>query len=299
MMEPPARPVVSPGRRRVEPTLGIGWALLLGSATASAVAGAIATKLFHAIDPMLVVGFGCFTAGSLLVAVRRPRTADWQARRRGEVAALGVLIVVNAVFLYVAIEHLPLGTAMTIEFVGPLGLAVSQGRSPREFVAAGAAGCGVVLVCGPSVSAAPLGIVAALLAGGCWAFYIVLNRKVGSYERPPDSLAVALAVGGVLCVPLAADAVTRISSLDMAILLLSTAVLGRLLPMTFEIFALQMMRPGAAGILFAGVPVLGALTGFVVLGQGLSAVQLLGLLMVVSAGVVTLGADRPAVTGRA
>ncbi len=266
----------------------VGWILLSSSAMGNAVAGALASGVFRQVPPIEVVALGCVITGAVLRSCRRPRIAEWEWDRQRDAALLGSIIVVNAMFLYVAIDRLPLGTATTAEFLGPLALAVAHGGGARGYLAALAAIVGVAVVSGVDAVFEPIGLCCAFAAGACWAWYIVVNRRLGRHGSLVESLAGAFAFGGLISLPLAVVALTHVPSTEIAALLLAIALLGRLFPMACEIFALQRLTTAAASVLFAVVPAAGALSGFALLGQRLSFVQMIGLATVIGAGLIAL-----------
>jgi inner membrane transporter RhtA len=270
----------------------LGWALFICSGIGSAVAAALATKTFDRVPPLTGSAFSFSVAGLVMLLAVRPRTAGWSAVRWRDSVALGAIALVNVILLYLALDRLPLGTCITIEFLGPLSLAVVHARAWRDYGAAAFAIGGVALVSGATVSTDVIGLALALSAAACWAFYILAARRVGAHGRPGSGLAVAIGAGGLLGLPLAIVACFQLETVGVVLLLIAVAVLGRILPYAFEIVALRLLTPGSAGVLFSVVPVIAALTGFVVLGEPYSAVQVIGVGIVVVASALVLS-DAP------
>lgn len=260
-----------------------GWALFICSGTCSALAAALATKTFDEVSPLTGTAFSASVAGLLMVGAVRPRTSGWSAARRRDSAVLGAILLLNVLTLYLALDRLPLGTGITIEFLGPLSLAVLHAKAWRDYGAAAFAIGGVALVTGASVSTDVVGLAPALCAAACWASYIVVARRVAADHRPNDGLAVAVGFSGLFALPLALVACLQFETVGVIAVLVVVAALGRILPYLFEIVALRILTAGAAGVLFSIIPVIAALTGFVVLGEPYSAVQVLGV------GIVVLG----------
>jgi inner membrane transporter RhtA len=276
----------------------LGWALFVCSGVCSQIAAALATKTFGEVGAAVGTCL-TFSLGGLLVLVAlRPRPRGWSRRRRLEVVGLGALIVVNAIFVYMANEHLPLGTTITIEFLGALGVAVAHAHHRRDYLIALFALGGVALVSAASPSTNPLGILFALGGAGCLAIYIVAGGRVASHPRPRDSLAAALVAGGVLALPGAVVGGAQIGQTHTLVLLVVVAVVGRVLPYGFEIAALARVSAGSAGILFSIIPAIAALSGFVLLGQDFSALQTLGLAVVILAGALVIRDAEAARGGR-
>jgi inner membrane transporter RhtA len=275
--------------RRLRPRpAALGWALFLCSGVSSSVAAALATKTFDQVTPATGSGLSFVVAGFLAAALGRPRTGEWSSTRWRQVAMFGAVILVNVITLYLALERLPLGTTITLEFTGPLSLAVIHATHRRDYLAAAAAVAGVALVTGASADVDLLGVLLALAAASCWAAYTLLAKAVGAYPRPIDSLLAALVIGGLLALPLAAIACFEIDSAEVLLLLVAVAVLGRMLPCAVELVGLRWMTAGAAGVLFSIIPAIAAATGFLILGQPYSDLQALGMLIVVAASALVL-----------
>lgn len=270
----------------------LGWALFICSGTCSALAAALATKTFDEVPPLTGTAFSASVAGLLMMGAVRPRTADWSAARRRDSAVLGAILLLNVLALYLALDRLPLGTGITIEFLGPLSLAVLHAKAWRDYGAAAFAIGGVALVTGASVSTDVVGLAFAVSAAACWASYIVVARRVAADHRPGDGLTVAVGFSGLFALPLALVACLQFETVGVIAVLVVVAALGRILPYMFEIVALRILTAGAAGVLFSIIPVIAALTGFVVLGEPYSAVQVLGVVIVV-AGSAMVMSDAP------
>ena len=180
---------------------------------------------------------------------------------------------------------------MTIEFIGPLTVAVVGSRRLLDVVWVALAGGGVALLAlaRRSPGRHALGVVLALVAGACWAFYILLSKRVGAAFAALDGLAIALGVGTLLVLPAGhrrrghgARAGQSCSPAGLAVALLSS-----LIPYSLEIVALRRLSAAAFGLLMSLEPAVAALAGVVVLGQALTAVLLVALVMVVAASVGT------------
>jgi inner membrane transporter RhtA len=275
-------------------SVALGWALFICSGFASTVAAALATETFGEVSPATGSGFSFTVAGILVLTCRRPPAAAWRGARVRASAALGLIALVNVIVLYLALDRLPLGTAITIEFLGPLGLALAHASKWRDYLAAVFAVAGVALVTGAAISTDALGIALALGAALCWALYILASRRAGSFASPADSLIVAISIGGLAALPLAVIAGFQIGAVGVLALLVGVAVTGRIMPYAFEIFALRLMPPGSAGVLFSVVPVIAVAVGFVVLDEPYSSPQIIGLIAVVAGSAMVLRDASPA-----
>lgn len=272
-------------------------ALLLAAIVSVQFGGAVAALLIPRVGAVGAVALRVVLSAVILTAIARPRVrgrsaADWRVL----LAYAASLTLMNVAF-YLALARLPLGVAVTIEFTGPLVLAAVLSRRRVDALAVLVAAVGVVLISEAlSVRWAELdhlGILMALLAGACWAAYIVTGGHVGRRFEGLDALALALCLGAVPLVPIAA--VTAGGDLvDPTTLLqaVGIAVLSSLIPYSLELMALRRLSAGVFGVLLSLEPAVAALAGMLVLSQFLDPLQVLGMGCVVGASVVVLGARR-------
>lgn len=283
------------GGRRRGGGAGAGVGLVLASVCSLQFGAALAATLFPRLGPLGVVTCRLAGAAVVLVLLGRP----W-AHRRGRGAgawrvpvAFGALTACMNVCVYLALDRLPLGVVITLEFLGPLGLALALSR---RWVDAGWALCaavGVVLLSDGAGRFDAVGVGCALTAAACWAGYIVLTRRMGSTgpEGVADlafSSAVALALVAPLGVAQAGGALLDAEALVLGGLV---GVLSSALPYTLDLLALRRLPPRIFSVLMSLDPAVAALAGWVVLDQGLSARQGVAVGLVVLAGIgVTAGA---------
>ena len=265
--------------------------------------GALAATLVPQIGAAGSVVLRLGIATVLLLAIARPRWRGHSRRDWLTVGAFGVALGLMNFAFYGSLGHLPIGVAVTIEFVGPLTLAAVLSRRPRDLAAVGAAAVGVVLI--SRALSIPLdelqgtGILLALAAGACWAAYIIFSGRTGAAFPALDGLALAMVVATVAVLPFGLLDVARhgTTGWDGEVLLkgLGIAVMSSVLPYSLELLALRRMSPSVFGIMLSLEPAVAALAGLVVLGQWLEPVQLLGMALVVLASVLVLGvgARRP------
>lgn len=271
--------------------------LVLAGALSVQFGGALAATLVPKIGApgsvLLRLGF----SSVILWVFARPR---WRGRTRRDwltVIGFGLALAGMNTSFYASLAHLPIGVAVTIEFLGPLLLAAVLSRRARDLLAVGAAAFGVVLVSGALntdwASLPVAGIVFAAIAGALWAAYILLSQRTGKSFAGVEGLAIALVVSTVVVAPFGAGS---ISSWTPAILALGLgiAILSSVLPYSMELVALRFLSPQAFGIMLALEPAIAALAGLLVLHQRLDALQLVGMALVVLAGALVLGARRPA-----
>jgi inner membrane transporter RhtA len=265
--------------------------LVLGSMLSLQFGAAIATHLFDDVGATGASALRLGLAAAVLLAWSRPDVRSWTPDRRRSVVLLGLSMAVMNFAFYEAVSRLPLGAAITIEFLGPLGLAVVLTRRWRELVFVALALAGVVLLAfGQHGSAAgaldPVGVAAALVAALFWACYILAGSRLATTEPGIGSLAGACTVAAVVVVPIGIGTHGE-DLLDLRVLALglAMAVLASVVPYSFELRALERMAKRTFSILVALEPAVGAFVGVVLLDQHLGAVSLIGVAMVVAAGI--------------
>jgi inner membrane transporter RhtA len=232
-------------------------------------------------------------SAAVLLPLALPRIAGRSARDLRAAVIFGLVLAgMNACF-YVALERTPLGLAVTVEFVGPLAVAIVASRRRLDLAWAALAAGGVALLAGRGGgSVTAVGLLFALAAGAFWAAYILVSQRIGRVFPGASGLAIALLVGAVLVAPYGiADGGTALLApavlgLGFAVALLSSAV-----PYSLELAALRRLPAGVFGVLMSLEPAVASLVGFVALGQGLTAMQTLAVVMVclASLGVTSSG----------
>jgi inner membrane transporter RhtA len=266
-------------------------ALALSSIVSVQCGSALATGLFDSIGPIGTVFLRALFGALCLLALTRGvplRAREWSHR---DVVLLGVAVAGVNLFFYAALDRLPLGIAVTLEFVGPLGVAILGSRQPRDLIWALLAAVGIVLLSnGTGVGRIDaLGVALALSAGVCWGAYIVQSARVGAIDRGIRGATVSALISAVLLAPLGiaqggSDLLTGTSLLIAAAVgLLSTTV-----PYVFEMEALRRLPRATFGVLMSLEPAIAALIGFVGLSQGLTLVEVvaIGLVIIASAGAL-------------
>jgi inner membrane transporter RhtA len=254
--------------------------------------GALAQTLVPVIGAGGSVVMRLLFATALLLAFVRPRWRGHSRRAWLTVVAFGVALGLMNFTFYGSLAYLPIGVAVTIEFIGPLTLAAVLSRRWLDAVAVAAAAGGVVLISEafstPFAELEKTGIALALLAGAFWAAYIVLSGRTGAEFPHLEGLALAMVVATAVTLPLG---VTSVPSWTVETLLkgLGIAVLSSVLPYSLELLALRRLSARVFGVLLSLEPAFAALAGLIVLGQVLSGTQLLGMGLVVAASALVLG----------
>ncbi|MFJ5995805.1 EamA family transporter [Streptomyces sp. NPDC092370] len=249
--------------------------------------GALAVTLMPRAGALGVVALRLLVAAVVLLLVCRPRLrghsrADW-----GTVVVFGITMAAMNGLFYQALARIPLGPAVTLEVLGPLALSVFASRRAINVVWAALALAGVFLLGGGGFSGLdPIGTAFALGAGAMWAAYIVFSARTGRRFPQADGLALAMAVGAVLFLPLGI-AESGAKLLDPVTLGLGAAValLSSVLPYTLELLALRRLPASTFAILMSLEPAIAATAGFLILDQVLSAAEAAAIALVVAASM--------------
>lgn len=225
-------------------------------------------------------------AGVLMLVIVRPRPSAFTRSAFWSCVALGVVTAGVTMLFMAALSRIPLGTASALEFLGPLGVAVLHGKGRNRILWPGLAAAGVLLLTEPWTGAVdPIGVAYALSAALCWACYILLTQRVGDEVAGIKSLAVSMPVAGL--VGTAAAGPTVIPQLTPQLLLIGVglAILLPVIPFALEMSALRYLSTAAFGTLMALEPAFAMLVGFALLHQIPATAAVIGICLVVAAGV--------------
>jgi len=254
--------------------------------------GALAATLIPHIGAAGSVTMRLLFASVILCAVVRPRLRGYSAAAWRTVILFGLALGLMNFAFYGSLAHLPIGVAVTIEFIGPLLLSAVLSRRLSDYVAVAGAAVGVVLISEalhvPLDQLSWAGILLALTAGACWAAYIILSGRTGAAFPKLDGLAIAMLIATCFVAPFGLATVGDWSAPLLA-KGLGIAVLSSLLPYSLELIALRRMSAAVFGILLSLEPACAALAGLLVLGQRLHVWQLLGMALVVGASILIMG----------
>jgi inner membrane transporter RhtA len=268
---------------------------MTGSALSSQVGAAIAVLAFPVLGPAGVVAIRQWVAGAVLLTTVRPKFRSFTGRQWRPVLALALIFATMNLSLYEAIDTIGLGLAVTLEFLGPLAVALLASRRATDLGCALTAGAAVVVLTRPQPTTDYAGVGLALLAAACWASYILVNRVVGARVPGSQGPAAAASLSALLYVPvgiwvLATHPVT-VTALGRAA---AAGLLCSALPMVADVFALRRVPTRFYGVFMSVNPVFAALTGLVVLGQSLPLADWLAIAAIVTANAVSVGvsADR-------
>jgi inner membrane transporter RhtA len=255
--------------------------LVVVAAVSPQVGAALAVTLFDELGPAGAAFLRLAFAAIVLWAIWRPRlTGDLRLA-----AAFGVALGLMNWSFYEAIARIPLGVAVTIEFAGPLLVAVLGSRRPLDVVWVALAAIGIVVLVDPvGGSLDPAGVAFALAAGTCWMAYIYLSKRTGAAFAGGTGLAIAMAVGALIVLPagvLQADgALVQPHLLGPALVV---ALASSVLPYSLELEALRRLPESVFGVLMSLDPAIAALVGLVALDQALDARDVVAIAMVVVA----------------
>lgn len=266
--------------------------LVLAAIVSVQVGSSVAKGLFDDLGAAGVTLLRLGLAAFLLLVVVRPRVRSWTRASWSASLLLGVAMAGMNLVFYLSLRTVPLGVAVTVEFLGPLLLALVQTRRAVDLLWAVLAAGGVVLLGLGSATSAPVtGLALAFVAGLFWAGYIVASARVGQVLPGADGLAVALAVGALLVLPFGGPGAAAV--LEHPSLLLgglAVALLSSVVSYGLELSALRRIPTRVFGILMSLEPAAAALAGLVVLGEALGGREVLALVLVsLASGGITLG----------
>lgn len=262
--------------------------LVLGGIGSVQFGAAFANELFDEAGPGGVVFLRLLLSAAILLAVARPSLRGHSRADRTAALLFGLVLGAMNWSFYEALHRLPLGVAVTIEFTGPLGVAIAGSRRLLDGLWVILAGGGVVLLAlrGGHQGIHVAGVLLALVAAACWAMYILLSQRVGRAFAQLNGLAVALGVGTLVVLP-AGITQGGDALLDPHVVGggLGVALLSSLVPYSLELMALRRLTAYRFGLLMSLEPAMAALAGVIVLGQPLTAVLGVALVLVAAASI--------------
>jgi inner membrane transporter RhtA len=249
------------------------------------IGAATAKQLFATAGAAGTVALRLFFAALVLLLIWRP-ALRLDRRTTPVVLAYGVVLGVMNLCFYEAIARIPLGIAVTVEFLGPLGVALAGSRRLLDGLWALMAAGGVVLLTEARGELSGAGLLFALTAGLCWGAYILLTAALGSRTTDGKGLALAMAVGALVVLPIGvADSGTALLDPRILGIALAVALLSSVVPYSLELEALRRIPPKVFGVLMSMEPAVAALAGLLVLGEALHVSQWVAVCLVVLASV--------------
>jgi inner membrane transporter RhtA len=282
-----------------EGSRGAATALVLAGIVSVQVGAAFATTLFDELGPGGTVFLRIAFAALLLLAIWRPPLRLGGREERRDVVLLGLVLAGMNLSFYLALDRIPLGIAVTLEFVGPLGVAIAGSRRRLDLLWVGLAAAGILLLSPvPGSDLDTVGVVLALTAGAFWAAYILLTARVGRALPGGGGLAIAMTVAAIAVIPVGiAEGGDALLDAELLAVGFAVAVLSSALPYSVELEALRRLPENTFGVLMSLEPAVAATVGFVGLEQDLAAreVVAIGLVLVASAGALrAVGTPRAA-----
>jgi inner membrane transporter RhtA len=278
---------------RLENRIPAVWLVITGIVSVQ-FGAAIAKNLFQVIPPTAMVWLRLISSAVILLIMARPRLSGHSRRDWLIVLGFGVSLMSMNWAIYQSFARIPLGIAVTIEFLGPLTVAVIGSRRVTDLIWVVLAGAGVALL---GISRATLtlaGVGFALLAALAWACYILLSARTGRRWPGLTGLAIASMVGAVaLAPPAVVEAGSRLLNPIVLLLGLAVGVLSSVIPYSFELMALRRIPPRVFSILMSLEPAAAAFAAMIVLGEFLTPVQWLAMACVV---IASIGATRTSTT---
>jgi inner membrane transporter RhtA len=227
-----------------------------------------------------------FWAGVLFFVIGRPWRVRFSRSALVACALLGITTAAVTLLFMAAIARIPLGTASALEFLGPLSVAVIGGKGRNRFVWPGLAAVGVVLLTQPWAGAIDLlGVLYALGAAVCWGCYILLTQRVGDGVDGVNGLAVSMGVAAVFSTLVVGSTVIPRVTPEILLFGIGLAILLPVVPFTLELLALRKLTTASFGTLMSLEPAFAMLVGFLVLSQAPGVAGLVGICLVVAAGM--------------
>ncbi|MDX3319760.1 EamA family transporter [Streptomyces sp. ME03-5684b] len=266
-----------------------GVCTMLASCLSTQLGAAIGALAFPVLGPVGVVAVRQYVAAAVLLVLGRPRPRSFTRRQWGLVLLLAADFGVTNLSLYTAIDRIGLGLAVTLEFLGPLTIALAGSRRRVDLGCAVLALAGVVALMRPRPTADYLGMGLGLLAAAGWAAYILLNRSIGQRIPGTQGTAAAAVLSALVFLPVgAAVAVHHTPSAGAFGAAVAAGVLSSALPFLADLFTLRRVPAGAFGLFMSVNPVLAAAVGALVLGQKLDVAAWLSIAAIIAANAISM-----------
>lgn len=248
---------------------------------------ALAVGLFDRVPPAAVAVLRLVGAAVVLLAWRRPGRSAWRGRRVVRAVAFGLATACMNIAFYEAVARLPLGTAVAVEFCGPVAVAATSSRRPRDVAAVVLAALGVLLIADVRWSGGPAGVLWALAAAALWAAYIVLGKRVAGGGNGLDDMAVGFSVAAVLLVPVLfarpAPAIGTLGDPRVLLVGVGVGVLSSVVPYVIDQIVLRRLGQARFAVLLALLPATATVVGLVALGQVPGVAEAAGIVAVILA----------------
>ena len=247
----------------------------------------VAVNLFEEVRPATVAWFRVMSAAALLLAISwRHQSGGWTRRDLISAVTFGIATAAMNLFFYLAIDRLPLGKSVVIEFIGPIGVAAAFTRTVRNSAALALAAIGVITLSGVEIGGEPLGIFFILAASAMWAVYIILGRRVAHLDRGVAGLGVGLAIGSVVIMPFGVVGSGEVfGSGRLLLLCIAVGALSSAIGYGIDQAVMRRIPVRRFAVLLALLPVSAMVLGYIALGQQPTPTDLFGAALVI-AGVL-------------
>ncbi len=267
--------------------------LFAAGALSQYVGAAIAVGLFDEIAAAGVAWLRVTGAAMIMLAWRRPSLRTYTPKQWAWIAAFGVALGAMTLCFYLAIEILPLGTAVAIEFAGPIAVAAFGSRTKRAALGVALAAGGVLLLADVTPAGDMRGVFFAMAAGTAWAGYIVFGHQVSAIANNADALALAMGAGALtVAVAGAGHAAEAAGTPTLLLLALATGLFSNVVPYAIDQVVLRLVSRSRFALLQSMLPVVAVFVGIVALDQRPGVVEAVGVGLVV--GALVLSPRRPA-----
>jgi inner membrane transporter RhtA len=296
----PSRTAVTTSPGKPERAPGLAVLLVLGSCSSLQIGAALATRLFPVLGTPGATLLRLGGAAVVLLALTRPRVRGWQRSQWQAVLLYGISIAGTNAFFYAALARLPLGTAVTIQFLGPLSLSAALSRRLRDLGWVLLAVTGVAILglaesrgtaAGGSLSL--VGVAFCLVSAAFWVMYILTGTRVSKAVPGRGGLAVAMTAGALILVPFGARGASHITGHPHLMLLaFGMAMMASVVPYTLELAAMRRAPKRVFGILLSLEPAVATMAGWLLLGQHAVPAALAAVIIVIAASTGSTLGDR-------
>jgi inner membrane transporter RhtA len=286
-------PAVAPASAERAPHSDRDWAagigLMTGAALAAQLGAAVAAQAFPVLGPLGVVAVRQWVASGLMAVSVRPKARQFTAAQWRPVLSLALVYMLMNTTLYLAIQRIGLGLAVTLEFLGPLSVALVASRKAVDYGCAVLAGGAAVVLARPQPSTDYIGIGLAVAAAAGWAGYIMTNRVIAERFTGSQAQAVAISISALLYVPVGVAVLASHPVTMLALARAAAAGIGcTVVPMVCDIRALRRVPAHFYSVFMSVNPLLAAFVGLVVLGQSLGLLEWAAIAAIVTANAVSI-----------
>jgi inner membrane transporter RhtA len=272
-----------------------GEVTMVGSALSSQVGAAVGSFAFPVLGPAGVVAVRQLVAAIVLLSAGRPRLRSFSWRQWQPVLLLALVFAVMNLSLYTAIDRVGLGLAVTLEFLGPLAVALAGSRRRTDLGCAAIAAAGLLVLMRPQPTTDYLGLGLALLAAFCWAAYILLNRVIGQRIAGAQGSAAAAGISAAIYLPIGVVIFVRHPPTAAAFCCaMAAGILSSALPYLADLFVLRRVPAQAFGLFMSVNPVMAALVGVILLRQELTVIEWASIGVIVAANAISICTQRGA-----